>query len=136
MGKSRWEDPEVALTDVPDKHRAIRVHERDASLAIENIGPFVGSMPVQLAKASRRESHVDAGYILRRRKKLLGHLVRPSSLLDSLFCQIEGIPDWTNISVVGRRRVIGVGVLLEENLVFLARIAVGIVVLGFLSVYL
>jgi hypothetical protein len=61
--------------------------------------------------------------------------VGPSTLFDSLLYQIEGVPNGTDISVVGRRRVIGIGVLREQHLVFLAWIADGIVVLSLLSIH-
>jgi hypothetical protein len=54
MRKASREDPEVALAYVTDKHRAVGIHYGDASLAIENIGPFIGRMPVQFTEATRR----------------------------------------------------------------------------------
>ncbi len=64
MGKTRRKQPQVALAHVVDEHRAVGIHHRDASVAIEHDGPLICGMPVQFAEAAGSEPHVYAGQIL------------------------------------------------------------------------
>src|SRR5215469_9782892 len=88
-------------------------------------------MPVQFAIASRRESHRDAGNILRRRELLGRDLAGPSAILNASMYEIEGIPDRFYDSPVGGRGQIGVGIQSLQGLVLGPGVACGVVSLSF-----
>ena len=61
MGITGREVPQIALGHVVDKDRPIKIQYRDAGISIEHDGPLIRGMPMQFAKAARRQAHVDAG---------------------------------------------------------------------------
>ena len=66
-------------------------------------------MPVHFATAACSEPHVDASNDPGRRQDALRHLVGPSTFLDALFDQIEGIPDRYCIAVIAGGGVLEFG---------------------------
>src|SRR5262249_23309616 len=60
-------EPEVAVSDVTDEDRPIRIQDGHSRFAIKHEGPFVGGMPVQFAIASRSQTHGHACHVLRGR---------------------------------------------------------------------
>jgi len=54
---------QITFADIADKHGSIRVQTAQASISVEHNGPFVGRVPVQLAKAPRSKAHSDAGEV-------------------------------------------------------------------------
>src|SRR5882724_2824599 len=104
--KASWEIPQIALADVVDKNRPVRIEQGNACISVEHNGPLIGCMPMQFAKATRGEAHVDAGDLRRRRQLALGHLMGPTALLNSLVGQVKGVPDGPDISVISGRRCV------------------------------
>src|SRR5713226_7412459 len=104
MRKAGREIPQIALAHVVDKDRPIGIQYRNAGISIEHDGPLIGCMPMQFAKASSRQAHVDARYVCGGRQLALGHLMRPAALLNSLVRQIIGVPNGTDISLSRQRR--------------------------------
>ncbi len=106
MRKAGREIPQIALAHVVDKDCPIKIQYRDAGISIEHDGPLIGCMPMQFAKAARRQAHVDAGYVGGGWQFALRHLVSPAALLDALFRHIIGVPNGTDIPIVRRRRCV------------------------------
>jgi hypothetical protein len=111
VGESGWEDPEVALLDVANKHRSIGIHDGDARFAVKHVCPFIRCMPVQLSIATGSKTHIHTGNILRRGKRTLCHFVRPSTVFDAFLHKIEGIPQRHYIAMICWWWVIGVRIL-------------------------
>ena len=63
MGKTSRKQPQIALAHVIDKHRAVRIHDRDAGVAVEHDRPLISGVPVQFAKAAGSKPHIHAGQI-------------------------------------------------------------------------
>lgn len=64
---------------------------------------------MHFAMAARSEAHLNAGNILGRRKDAFSHVVDPSTLLNPLLHQTEGIPNGYYVPVIGGRRVFEFG---------------------------
>ena len=89
MRESSWEDPQIALTYVADKHGSIRIHYSNAGISIEHVGPLISGVPVHFTITACGEAHVHSGNIFGRRENPLRYFVGPSTLFDSLFDQVE-----------------------------------------------
>jgi len=73
--------PDVAGIEVGDLGMTLRIGDRDAALALDDISPFrrVG-VPVQLAQRTGLERHQHPCELLRNRKLRNGCLLRPAAL--------------------------------------------------------
>ena len=75
------EKPEVAGLQVVDKVLAVLVDGGDAHAAVEDVGPFVGAVPVHFAVGVGGQAHVDAGHLRRDRQVVVVLLPRPARVL-------------------------------------------------------
>ena len=87
-----------------------------------HVGPFVGSVPVEFAETAGGEAHVDAGEVFGGREFALSDLVSPSSVLETLMVQVEGVPDGADVAAVSAGRGVGAGIFAEERKVLLTGI--------------
>src|SRR5258707_6480903 len=136
MREAGREVPQVALAHVVDKDRPIRIQQRDASISVEHDGPLIGCMPMEFAKAASSQAHIDARQVCGGRQFALRHLMGPAALLNSLFRQIEGVPNGTAIPKLRRRRRACVGIIGQKWLILLCNGTRGIVAFRLLRTFL
>src|SRR6266850_329030 len=78
MRMSRWEKPEVALTNVTYEHLTVGTHHRYAGFSVQHVSPFVGRVPMEFAVAPGGQAHINASDIPGGRQFTLGHLMGPT----------------------------------------------------------
>ena len=117
------EEPEVALGHVVDEHCSVGIENGNARIAVEHDGPFICGVPMQLAVAAASEAHGDASEVGGGSEFALGYLVRPAAFLHAIARQIKRIPDGADVSVICRRRRVGVRVLGQEGRILRAWVA-------------
>src|SRR5690349_3481297 len=62
MSMPAWEVPDVAFAEIDDLALPLRIDRRDATIALDHIGPFGGiGVPVQFAQPARIELHQHTG---------------------------------------------------------------------------
>ena len=83
--------PEIAFRYVGNKALAIQVNRRDACVSVQHERPLRSGVPVQLAYASRGQSHVHAGDCFGNGELANRGLARPSTFLHSFVREREGI---------------------------------------------
>jgi hypothetical protein len=96
--------PDIALLDVGNIGAAQRIDHGHPAVAVSHVRPLGRLMPMQLADAAGRQSHIDAGDGCGNCEVRLGHLPRPAAVLNAALHGIEGRPDLRHAANVGWRR--------------------------------
>src|SRR5579872_612762 len=72
--------PDITLLNVGNIWTACRINHGNPAVTVSHVRPFGCLMPMQLADAAGRQSHVDAGNGCGNREIRLGYLARPAAV--------------------------------------------------------